>query len=166
MAQFNVNTHRFDPYKNFKFRVKWDGRYVLGVKKISAILFKTEAIAFREGGDPSTQRLSPSVFTFEPVSFERGITYDTEFEKWAQLVHHPGGDGGMSLKNFRKDLYIELLDEAARVVKGYKLYRCWVTEYNALPELDSEGNAIAIELIKVAYEGFERDVGVVEQLET
>jgi phage tail-like protein len=166
MAQFSVNTHRFDPYKNFKFRVKWDGRYVAGVSKIGFIGFKTDPATHREGGDPSTLRISPGVFTFEPVPLERGITFDTEFEKWANLVHNPGGDGGMSLKNFRKDIYIELLDEAARIVKGYKLYRCWVIAYDALPELDSEGNAIAIELLKVAYEGFERDIGVVEQLET
>jgi phage tail-like protein len=125
-----------------------------------------EPITWREGGDPSTLRISPSVFKFEPVSLERGITYDTEFEKWANLVHNPGGDGGMSLKNFRKDVYIELLDEAARIVKGYKLFRCWVTEYYALPDLDANGNAIAIESLKMGYEGFERDLGVVEQLET
>lgn len=166
MAQFNVNTHRFDPYKNFKFRVKWDGKYVAGVSKMSPLKGSMEPITWREGGDPSSLRASPSVRKFEPLTLERGITYDTEFEKWANLVHAPGGDGGMSLRHFRKDIYIEMLDEAGRIVKGYKVYRCWPGEFSALPEMDANGNAIAIEVLVLHFEGWERDLGVVEQLET
>lgn len=166
MAQFSVNTHRFDPYKNFKFRLKWDGKYVAGVSKMSALKRTMEPITWREGGDPSRLRVSPSVAKFEPLTLERGITHDLEFENWANLVNHPGGDGGMSLKNFRKDIYVELLNEAGQIAKAWRVFRCWVSEYSATPELDANGNAVAIEVIVLQHEGWERDTAVVEPTET
>ncbi|MFN7881516.1 MAG: phage tail protein, partial [bacterium] len=87
MVQFAVNTHRFDPYKNMKFRIKWDGRYVAGVSKISALKRSTEVVSFREGGDPNSPRHSPSVWKFEPITLERGLTHDPEFEAWANKVY-------------------------------------------------------------------------------
>jgi phage tail-like protein len=165
LAQFSVNTHRFDPYKNFKFRIKWDGKYVAGLSKVSPLKRTMEAIMWREGGDPSRLRASPSVAKFEPITLERGVTHDLEFENWANLVNSPGGDGGMSLKNFRKNLYIELLNEAGQVAKAWQVYRCWVSEYSAFPELDANGNAVAIESIVVQHEGFERDTAVPEPTE-
>ena len=165
MAQFSVNTHRFDPYKNFKFRIKWDGKYVAGVSKISPLKGTMEPVEFREGGDPSRVRKSPSVRKFEALTIERGVTHDLEFENWANLVNSPGGDGGMSLKNFRKNLYIELLNEAGQVAKAWQVHRCWVSEYTALPEMDANGNAVAIESIVVQHEGFERDTAVPEPTE-
>lgn len=166
MAQFTVNTHRFDPYKNFKFRIKWDGRYVAGVSKIGALKRSTEPVTHREGGDPSTSRLSPSTWKFEPITLERGLTHDPEFESWAALVFNTEGDGAMSLKGFRKDLIIELLNEQGTVVKAYKVYRCWVSEYQAMPELDANGNAVAIETMTLQNEGWERDLAVVEPAES
>jgi phage tail-like protein len=165
VAQFSVNTHRFDPYKNFKFRIKWDGKYVAGITKMSPLKSTMEPITWREGGDPSRLRNSPSVAKFEAITFERGVTHDPEFENWANLVNSPGGDGGMSLRNFRKNLYVELLNEAGQVAKAWQVYRCWVSEYNALPELDANGNAVAIESIVVQHEGFERDTAVPEPTE-
>lgn len=165
MAQFSVNTHRFDPYKNFKFRIKWDGKYVAGVSKMSPLKRTMEPITWREGGDPSRLRNSPSVAKFEALTFERGVTHDVEFENWANLVNSPGGDGGMSLRNFRKNLYVELLNEAGQVAKAWQVHRCWVSEYNALPEMDANGNAVAIESIVVQHEGFERDTAVPEPTE-
>jgi phage tail-like protein len=166
MAQFSVNTHRFDPYKNMKFRIKWDGRYVAGVSKISALKRSTEVVTHREGGDSSTSRHSPSLWKFEPITLERGVTHDPEFENWASLVYSTEGDMAMSLKGFRKDLIIELLNEQGRVAKAYKVYRCWVSEYQALPELDANGHAIAIEHMVLQNEGWERDVDVPEPTET
>ena len=166
MAQFSVNTHRFDPYKNFKFRVKWDGKYVAGVSKMSALKRTMEPVSHREGSDPSRVRLSPSVAKFEAITLERGVTHDTEFETWANLVNNPGGDGGMSLKKFRKDIYVELLNEAGQVAKAWKIYRCWVSEYVTLPELDANGNAVAIESIVLQNEGWERDDSVPEPTES
>jgi phage tail-like protein len=165
MPQFSVNTHRFDPYKNFKFRVKWDGRYVAGVSKVSPLKRTIEPITWREGGDPSRLRMSPSVAKFEPLTLERGVTHDVEFEAWANLVNHPGGDGGMSLKNFRKDIYLELLNEGGQVAKAWKIYRAWVSEFSTLPEMDANGNAVAVETIVLNYEGFERDTAVSEPTE-
>ncbi|MFO1302104.1 MAG: phage tail protein [Burkholderiales bacterium] len=166
MAQFSVNTHRFDPYKNMKFRIKWDGRYVAGVSKISALKRSTEVVTHREGGDPSTSRVSPSVWKFEPITLERGVTHDPEFESWANLIYTAQGDAAISLKNFRKDVIIELLNEQGKVAKAYKVYRAWVSEYQALPELDANGHAIAIEHMVLQNEGWERDVDVPEPAET
>ena len=166
MAQFSVNTHRFDPYKNFKFRIKWDGKYVAGVSKIGALKQSTEPVTHREGGDPSTSRVSPSTWKFEPITLERGITHDPDFEAWAKLIYNTDGDAAISLKNFRKDLIIELLNEQGTVAKAYKVYRCWVSEYQALPELDSTANAVAIESMTLQNEGWERDEAVTEPTET
>ncbi|MEX2228430.1 MAG: phage tail protein [Dehalococcoidia bacterium] len=166
MAQFTVNTTRFDPYKSFKFRIKWDGRYVAGVSRIGALKRTTEPVKHREGGDPSTQRLSPSTWSFDPIQLERGVTHDPEFEAWSNLVYSSDGDAAISLKNFRKDVIIELLNEQGTVVKAYKVYRAWVSEYQALPELDANGNAVAIEQMTLQNEGWERDEAVAEPTET
>mgnify|MGYP003381996863 FL=1 len=166
MAKFSVNTHRFDPYKNFKFRIKWDGRYVAGVSKVSALKRTTELVNHREGGDPSTDRISPGRTKFEPITLERGVTHDPEFETWANLVYNTDGDAAMSLKNFRKDIILELLNLQGNVVKSYKIFRCWVSEYQAQPELDANANAVAIEMMVLQNEGWERDLSVTEPTET
>jgi len=166
MAQFSVNTHRFDPYKNFKFRVKWDGKYVAGVSKVSALKKSTEPVTHREGGDPSTSRHSPSVWKFEAITLERGVTHDPEFEKWANLIYNTDGDAAISLKNFRKDLILELLNEQGTVALAYKIYRCWVSEYTALPQLDANAHVVAIESMVLQNEGWERDTEVPEPTET
>lgn len=166
MAQFSVNTYRFDPYKNFKFRIKWDGRYVAGVSKITALKRSTEPVTHREGGDPSTVRVSPSTWKFEPITIERGVTHDPEFESWANLIYTTAGDAAISLKNFRKDLIIELLNEQGTVAKAYKVYRCWVSSYQALPDLDANAHAVAIENMVIQNEGWERDESVSEPAES
>ena len=166
MAQFEVNTHRFDPYKNFKFRVKWDGQYVAGVSKVSALKRTTEVVSHREGGDQSTTRQSPGASKYEAITLEAGVTHDKAFEAWANLVHNTDGDAAMSLKDFRKDITIELLNEQGAVVMAYNVFRCWVSEYTALPELDSNANAIAIQMLVLQNEGWERDEAVTEPTET
>ena len=167
MAQFTVNATRFDPYKNFKFRVKWDGRYVAGISKVGALKRTTEPVKHREGGDPSTSRKSPGRSEFEAITLERGVTHDPEFEAWANKVWRFGAGLGSeaSLKDFRKDLIIEVYNEAGQVVLSYKVFRCWVSEFQSLPELDAQGNAVAIQTIKLENEGWERDVEVAEPSE-
>lgn len=167
MAQFAVNTHRFDPYKNFKFRIKWDGRYVAGVSKVGSLKRSTEVVEHREGGDPSTGRKSPGRTKYEAITLERGVTHDLEFEAWANKVWHVGTGLGaeVSLKDFRKDLILEVHNEAGQVVLAYKIYRCWVSEFQALPDLDANANAVAIQHIKLENEGWERDTEVAEPTE-
>ncbi len=167
MAQFTVNPQRFDPYKDFKFRVRWDGRTVAGVSKISALKRTTEVIRHREGGDPSTSRKSPGRTEFEPITLERGVTHDTEFEQWANKVWNFGAGAGAecSLADFRKDIVIELLNEAGHVALAYRVYRCWVSEYQAFGDLDSNAGAIAIQTLKLEHEGWERDYDVPEPVE-
>jgi len=167
MVQFSVNTSRFDPYKNFKFRVKWGGRYVAGVSKVSVLQRTTEVVEHRDGGDSSTVRKSPGQTSFEPVTLERGVTHDVDFEQWANKVWNYGSGLGaeVSLKDFRKDIIIELYNEAGQLVLAYKVYRCWPSEYHALPELDASANAVAIQTLVLQNEGFERDYAVTEPQE-
>ncbi|HWM08435.1 MAG TPA: phage tail protein [Solirubrobacteraceae bacterium] len=166
MAKFTVNTHRFDPYRTFKFRVKIDNQYVAGLSKCSALRRTTEVTQWREGGDPSASRQLPGKTSFEAVTLEAGVTHDATFEEWANLVHNFQGDAGGSLKNFRKDVILDVYNEGGQKVISYKLFRCWVSEYQALPELDASANAIAIQHIKLENEGWERDVAVTEPTET
>ena len=167
MAQFTVNSHRLDPYKNFKFRVKWDGRYVAGVSKVSGVKRTTEVVEHREGGDPSMSRKSPGRTKYEPITLERGVTHDTEFERWSNRVWNFGSGLGaeVSLQSFRKDIIIEFYNEAGQLALAYKVYRCWVSEYQALPDLDANANAVAIQHIKLENEGWERDYDVTEPSE-
>lgn len=167
MAQFTVNASRFDPYANFKFRVRWDGRYVAGVSKVSALKRTTEVIEHREGGDPSTVRRAPGRTKYDAVTLERGVTHDVEFERWANKVWNLGSGLGaeVSLKDFRKDLIIELYNEAGQLVIAYKVFRAWVSEYQALPDLDANANAVTIQYVKLENEGVERDYEVAEPSE-
>jgi phage tail-like protein len=167
MAQFSVNPQRFDPYKNFKFRVKWDGRYVAGVSKVSALKRSTEVVEHREGGDPSTSRKSPGRTKFEAITLERGVTHDAEFERWANKVWNFGSGLGaeVSLRDFRKNVIIELYNEAGQLAIAYKVFRAWVSEFQSLPDLDANANAVAIQTLKLENEGWERDVDVVEPSE-
>jgi phage tail-like protein len=167
MAQFSVNATRFDPYKNFKFRVKWDGRYVAGISKVGALKRSNEPVEHREGGDPSSSRKSPGRNKYEAITLERGVTHDTEFEKWANKVWNFGSGLGaeVSLKDFRKDLIIEVYNEAGQLALAYKVFRCWVSEYQALPDLDANAQAVALQTIKLENEGWERDYDVVEPAE-
>jgi phage tail-like protein len=167
MAQFTVNPSRFDPYKTFKYRVKWDGKYVAGVSKCSALKRTTEVIEHREGGDPSTSRKSPGRSKYEAITLERGVTHDVEFEQWANKVWNFGSGLGseVSLADFRKDILIELYNEAGQLAITYKVFRCWVSEYQSLPDLDANANAVAIQHIKLENEGIERDYEVAEPSE-
>jgi phage tail-like protein len=164
MVQFIVNPQRFDPYKNFKFRIKWDGKYVAGVSKVSALKRSTEVIEHREGGDPSSSRKSPGRTEFEPITLERGVTHDKEFEQWANKVWNLGaGAGGeVSLKDFRKDLTLEIYNEAGQRVIAYRIFRCWVSEFQALPDLDANAASVLVQHIKLENEGWERDNDVKE----
>ncbi|MEU6066877.1 MULTISPECIES: phage tail protein [Streptomyces] len=167
MAQFTVNTARLDPYKNFKFRVKWDGKYVAGISKVSALKRTTEVVEHRDGGDHSTARKSPGRTKYEAITLERGVTHDPEFEAWANKVWNYSNDVGaeIALAGFRKDLVIEVCNEAGQPVLAYQVFRCWVSEYQALPDLDANANAVAIQHLKLENEGWVRDVGVTEPSE-
>jgi phage tail-like protein len=167
MAQFSVNTQRFDPYKNFKFRVKWDGKYVAGVSKVTGLKRTTEVVKHREGGDPSSSRKSPGRTEYEAITLDRGVTHDTEFEKWANKVWNFGSGLGaeVSLKDFRKDIIIEVYNEAGQKVTAYNVFRCWVSEFQAQADLDANANAVLIQNIKLENEGWERDPDVVEPAE-
>ena len=167
MAQFTVNATRFDPYKNFKFRVKWDNRYVAGISKVGGLKRTTEVVKHREGGDPSTSRKSPGRTEYEAITLERGVTHDLEFEAWARKVWNFGAGLGseVSLKNFRKPITIEVYNEAGQLAISYNVFRCWVSEFQALPDLDANANAVAIQHLKLENEGFERDEAVAEPTE-
>ena len=168
MAQFSVNATRFDPYKNFKFRVKWDGRFVAGVSKVGMLKRTTEVVKHRDGGDPSSSRKSPGRTEYDAITLERGVTHDIDFEQWANKVWNYGSGLGaeVSLKDFRKDVIIEVYNESGQLVIAYKVYRCWVSEFQALPDLDGSANSVAIQTITLQNEGWERDEAVSEPEES
>ncbi|NML16821.1 phage tail protein [Azohydromonas caseinilytica] len=163
---FVVNTHRIDPYKNFKFRVLWDGKPVLGVSKCGALKRTTEVVKHRSGGDNSHDHKSPGRTSFEALSMERGVTHDLEFERWANQVHSYQGDPAMDLVNYKKDLTLEVMNERGQVALRYFLFRCWVSEFTALPDLDANANAVAIESLKIELEGWARDADTAEPSES
>jgi phage tail-like protein len=164
MAEFTANATRFDPYKNFKFLVSWDGRPVAGVSKVSALKRTTEVVKHRHGGDPSTSRKAPGRTEYEAITIERGVTHDVEFEAWANKVWNLGNQPGaeVSLADFRKDVTIELLNEAGQPAVRYHVFRCWVSEFQSLPDLDANANAVAIAHLKLENEGWERDIDLPE----
>jgi phage tail-like protein len=169
MAQFSVNAQRFDPYKNFKFRIKFEGSTapVAGISKVTGLKRTTEVVKHREGGDPSSSRKSPGRTEYEAITLERGVTHDVDFEQWANKVWNFGSGLGaeVSLKDFRRNLTIEVYNEAGQLAIAYKVYRCWVSEYQALPDLDANANAVAIQHVKLENEGWERDYDVAEPTE-
>lgn len=166
MAQFTVNTKRTDPFKNFKFLVFFDGPDpVAGVSKVSALKRTTEVVSHRDGGDPSTPRHSPGATKYEPITLERGVTFDTEFEEWANRVYSTEGDAAVSLAHYKRDIRIDMLNLQGVTIKSYRVMRAWVSEYTALPELDANANATSIESIVIQNEGWERDEAIVEQAE-
>ena len=154
---FVKNAHRYDPYKNFKFRIIMDERSVLGIQKVGALKRTTEVVKYREGGENSVEHKSPGRSSYEGLTLDRGLTHDREFETWANMVHPYAGDGGMDLVNYKKELILEVLNEKGHVAFRYFLHGCWVSEYTAMPDLDASANAVAIENMKIEMEGWERD---------
>jgi len=155
---FIVNAHRVDPYKNYKFRVVWDGRTVLGVSKVSALKRTTAVVPYRSGGDNSTDHKSPGRTTYDAITMERGMTQDREFEKWANLVHPYAGDTAMDLVNYKKNLILQVYNEKGQLALAYNIFQAFVSEFTAVPDLDANANAVAIESIKIEMEGWERDL--------
>lgn len=166
MVQFAVNTYRSDPYRNFKFRIKWDNEYVAGLSKCGALKKSVEVVDWREGGDPSHGHKIPGMTKYEPINLEAGVTHDTTFEDWANKVNNFSGDAAMSLKEFRKDIVIDVFNLQDVKVLSYIVYRCWVSEFQSLPELDASANAIMIQTLTLQNEGWERDTSVTEPTET
>ena len=166
--QFKVNTQRYDPYKNYKFLIRWDNKVVAGVSKVSGLTRTTQVVTHREGGDPSQVRRSPGQTEFGPITLERGVTHDEDFEAWANKVWSRSNAVGneISLQDFRKDITIELMNEAGQKVIAYNIFRCWVSAYTALPDLDASGNAVAIQSLTLQNEGWERDTSVAEPSES
>ena len=171
--EFKVNTTRYDPYKTFRFRVKWDGRHVAGISKVSALTQTSQVVTHRDSGDPGVPRRSPGQMEFQAITLERGVTHDAEFLQWANKVwdytnstHLPASADQMaSLTDFRRDIVLELYNEAEQRVMAYNVYRCWSSEFTALPEMDAAGNAVAIQMLRLENEGWERDTTVSESAE-
>ena len=163
---FPANAHRHDPYRNFKFQVLIDGQPVAALRKVSALVKRTEVVEWRSGGDPVHVRKIPGQTMYEPITLEQGLTHDPVFERWANLVNNIDGDAAMSLANFRKDIVINVMNLQGNVAISYQVKRAWVSEYQALPELDAENCLIGIQRIVLQHEGWERDEAVSEPAES
>jgi phage tail-like protein len=166
MVEFSKQPLQHDPYKGDKFRVKFSNspNYVAGVSKMSKLTRTTEVVEHREGGDPSMSRKSPGRTKFEPITLERGVTHDTDFEIWASKVWNFNGGPGAesSLADFRRDIIIDVFNQAGQKVKSYQVFRAWVSEYQASSDFDANANAVLIEHIKIEHEGWQRDISVTE----
>ena len=162
MARMNASTNRFDPYRTFRFRVKWDNQYVAGLTKMGALKRTTEMVEYREAGVNITSRKLPGKSSYQAVTLEAGVTYDTAFEDWANSVNDFASHNITSLGEFRKNITLDVFNEAGQKALSYNLYRCWVSEDQALPDLDAGANAVAITTVKLEFEWFERDLAVVE----
>lgn len=163
---FSVNTNRFDPYKAYRFLVYFgkSTSAVAAVSKVTAIKRTSEPIEYKEGGNAIILK-GLGRTKYEPITLERGVTYDTDFQDWADFAQKlDKGAPSTSLKNLRRDIRIELQNEAGVTVQAFQVYRCWVSEYQALPDLDAGGSAVALEHIKVENEGWE-DLNLAEQAE-
>jgi phage tail-like protein len=173
MAKFTKNPNRVDPYKNFKFRIKFDTTYVAGVSKVTALKRTTEVVEHRDGGDNSSPHKSPGRTKYEPITMERGVSHDADFEIWANKVwSYANAQAGqdqrqkeVSLQDFRRDLIIDLFNEAGQKVISYHVHRAWVSEYVAQADLDANANAVLIQSIKIEHEGWVRDLSVTEPQE-
>jgi phage tail-like protein len=166
MTKFTVNATRFDPYLGFRFQIKIDGQSVAGLNKCSALTRTTEVTPWYEGGDSSGPHQIPGKTTYAAITLEAGVTHDTTFENWANKVNNFQGDPAMSLATFRKDITIEVYNHQGQKVLAYNVFRCWVSEYQALPQLDASTNAVMISTIKLENEGWVRDTSVTEPKET
>lgn len=168
MVEFAANTHRVAPYKRFKFRVKWEGKYIPGITRMSGLRRTTEPVPEREGGDPSVAAPGPGETTYQPIVLERGRTHDQSFEEWANKVHNYGSGLGaeVSLADYQKDITVELLNEAGQTVMAFNVFRCWPSEYVALDELDATASETATESITLQNAGWERDHEVTEPEES
>ncbi len=162
MPRMSASTDRFDPYRTFRFRVKWDNQYVAGLTKMGALKRTTEMVEYREAGVNITSRKLPGKSSYQAVTLEAGVTYDTAFEDWANAVNDFASHSITSLGEFRKNITLDIFNEAGQKALSYNLYRCWVSEYQALPDLDAGANAVAITTVKLEFEWFERDQAVSE----
>jgi phage tail-like protein len=165
---FTVNTSRYDPYKAYRFLVYFGKSRtpVAGVSKVSAVKRTSKVIEYNEGGSGITLK-GLGRTSYDPLTIERGLTFDSDFQDWAnaaQLLDK--GAATTSLANLRREVRIELLNEMGQAVYRFTVHRCWVSEYQALSDLDAGGTGVALEHIKLEHEGWERDVTLAEQLET
>lgn len=164
---FPANAHRFDPYRTFMFQVVIDGAPVAGLKKFSGLKRTVEAVKWRSAGEPNVERVMPGGATYEPITLEQGLTHDPVFENWANLVNSIQGNAAMSLVQYRKDITLNILNLQGVVALSYRIFRCWVSEAQLVPELDAgTRNAVGIQMIKLENEGWERDLSVGEPSET
>lgn len=150
-----------DPLLNFKFLILWDGNVVAGVSKIGALSRTTEATEWREGAAPQVARKIPGQTTYGDITLERGLIIDVSFEQWANKVFFYENSGALgeevSLKDFRKDITIQVCNQAGQIMKQYLAFNCWPTEYQGLPDLDASSNDVALETLTLANEGWQRD---------
>ncbi|MFD9894245.1 phage tail protein [Amycolatopsis sp. NPDC058986] len=155
-------TKRRDPYKNFRFRVKFSGgtEYIAGVSKVTGFKRSTEVVKHRDGGAPGTSVKLPGRTEYDAITLERGVTNDKVFEQWANRVwSFTNASGGLetSLKDFRRDLLVDVFNEAGQKVLSYQVFNCWVSEYQPVSDLDANANAVAIQHIKLENEGWVRE---------
>jgi phage tail-like protein len=158
MTHPDLHPQHIEPYQSFKFRIKWDDQYIAGVSRMSALRRMTEVLEPGKGSGPAQGR--PGPVRYEPIILEKGLSEDPVFETWADQVAQAGGKGALDPKVL-KDLRIEIFDEAGNLALAYTIFRCWPSEFQALPALDGSATGSLLQILKLEYDGWERDLSVV-----
>jgi phage tail-like protein len=161
---FSVNTDRLDPYKSYRFLVFFGQSTtpVAAVSKVTGLKRSSDVIEYKEGGNPVILK-GLGRTKYEPITLERGVTQDSTFLDWADAAQRlDQGAPINSLANLRREVHIQLLNEEGQPVQAYVVHRCWVSEFQALPDLDAGASAIALEHIKLENEGWWKDPAINE----
>lgn len=148
---------QFDPYRKFKFRIKFNNQPVAGLTKCSALTVSVESKEFRSGDMDSFKHKLPGMVSFEPITLEQGVTADKTFEAWATAMSNylanQGADAEKTPDDFRKDVDIEVYNLDNQMVKAYRVFQCWVSKYTAVPDLDAMSGDFMIQTLVLENEG-------------
>lgn len=136
-----------DPWLIFNFLVEIDGITRAAFQECSGFDSTIDVIEHREGGENTTLRKLPGMTKYSNITLKRGITDDTELYDW----HRKTVLGDIERKNGS----IVLLDRKGEEVARWNFVRAWPTKWDG-PDLNAEGNDIAIETLEMAHEGVVR----------
>ena len=156
---FTASVLKYDPYRKFKFLVKWDGAYVAGVHKVTALTKSVDAVDWRTGGDHNNTAKVPGLTKYEPITMERGLCADTRFIDWMKLVNTYQAAGGTTVESvhtFRKDLIIEMYNLANEKVLSVSVFKAWPSKLT-VADFDAKANELAIEVLELQHEGWQID---------
>jgi phage tail-like protein len=151
----------YDPYRKFKFLVKWNNAVVMAVHKVSSITKSIDPIDWRTGGDSNFSAKVPGLTKWEPITLERGLSADTAFQEWMVLVNKytkAGLGADEAVHAFRKNLNIEMYSLQNELVMTINVYNAWPSKLT-IADFDAKANELAIEHMELQNEGWDLTPG-------